>query len=92
MKKLRGKYLVRKSQLHDDTPILIICGVFLPNFDLSEINNGDEMWVSDLIVGEDGIKFTDPIDGVDAGSPEDFLENIKGQQSPKFWKNKSPLK
>lgn len=91
MKKLTGKYLVRKAKLNNGTPVLILSGVFYPNFDISEVNDNDEMWVSEIIVSEGGIKFTEPVNNIDAISPEDFLENIHNQQSPKFWKNKLPL-
>lgn len=85
---LRGKYLVRKGTLDNGDKILILTGMFFPiNFDINEIKDEDEMWVSNLIVGS-GVKFTDPI-GSDGSSPEDFLD---GQMTdPSCWKTKTKL-
>lgn len=86
---LRGKYLVRKSKLTDGTPVLTLSGVFYPqNFSVDDVKDDDEMWVSDIIVSEGGLCFTDPIDR-DGGSPEDFLEGKN--QSPLCWKTKDKL-
>ena len=83
-KTLRGKYLVRKSK-----EVVVICGVFHPtNFNINDINDNDEMWVSDIMVSSNGIRFTDPI-GLDGGSPEDFISGEN--QSPSNWKTKSSL-
>ena len=87
-KLLKGKYLVRKSKLEDGTPIITLTGVFYPkNFNIDDIKDNDEMWVSDIIIG-DGVRFTDPV-GIDGGSPEEFLggENM----SPSCWKTKGDL-
>lgn len=89
MKTLIGKYLVRKSKTTDGKPILIVCGTFLVSSELyNGINDNDEMWVSEITVGEGGIRFIDPI-GTDGGSPEDFLEGA--MQSPRNWKKKLKL-
>jgi hypothetical protein len=86
---LRGKYLVRKSKIKNGGKCIILTGVFYAhNFDINEINNDDEMWVSDIIISSGGIRFTDPI-GVDGGSPEDFLDGVN--QSPSSWKTRSKL-
>ena len=86
---LRGKYLVRKSKLENGTEVLVLSGVFHPqNFNLNEIKDNDEMWVSDIIVSSGGIKFIDPI-GTDGGSPEDFISGEN--QSPSCWKTKESL-
>jgi len=87
---LRGKYLVRKSKLENGQDVVTISGVFYPqNFDISEIKDNDEMWISDIIVSSGGgIRFTDPV-GIDGGSPEDFISGIN--QSPSNWKTKSSL-
>lgn len=86
---LRGKYLVRKSKLKDGNDVIILTGIFYPqNFEVSEIKNNDEMWVSDIIVVSGGLKFTDPI-GIDGGSPEDFLDG--NNQSTSNWKTKGKL-
>ena len=86
---LRGKYLVRKSKLENGTEVLVLSGVFHPqNFNLNEIKDNDEMWVSDIIVSSGGIKFTDPI-GTDGGSPEDFI--CGHNQSPLCWETKESL-
>lgn len=86
-KKLRGKYLIKKSILQNGEQVLTLTGVFHPsNFSVDEISDGDEMWVSDIVIEEGGIKFTEPDNHV---SPEDFLS---GQNhSPKSWKNKNNL-
>lgn len=87
---LRGKYLVRKSKLENGTDVIQLTGVFLPqNFNIDEIKDNDEMWVSDIKVLTGGIRFTDPIGSVDAGSAEQFLEGNK--QSPSDWKSKGSL-
>lgn len=89
MKILRGKYLVRKSKLKSGEDVVIICGVFYPqNFNIDEIKNNDEMWVSDIQVSDGGIRFTDPT-GIDGGSPENFLSGIN--QSHFNWKTKGSL-
>ena len=86
---LRGKYLVRKSKLENGTEVVTLTGTFHPqNFNISEINDNDEMWVSDIIVSPGGLRFTDPI-GTDGGSPEDFLAG--DMQSPRNWKTKGSL-
>lgn len=86
---LRGKYLIRKSTTSEGNKVITLTGVFHPrNFDINEINDNDEMWVSDLIVSTGGIRYTDPV-GIDGGSPEDFLEG--NNQSPKCWNNKTSL-
>jgi hypothetical protein len=87
MKKLRGKYLVRRTKLVNGAEGLILTGVFYPDFDINEINENDEMWVSDITIGN-GLRFTDPVKP-DAGSPEDFLDG--NCMSPKDWKTKSEL-
>ena len=86
---LRGKYLVRPSTLKDGTKVLTLTGVFHPmNFEVSDVEGSDEMWVSDIIISSGGIRFTEPI-GRDGGSPEDFLEGEN--QSPRSWKKRSEL-
>lgn len=86
---LKGKYLVRKSKLENGADVIILSGVFHPqNFNVNEIKDDDEMWVSDIIVSSDGLRFTDPI-GVDGGSPEDFISGEN--QSPSSWATKSSL-
>lgn len=86
---LRGKYLVRKAKLENGTEIITLTGVFHPtNFDISSINDNDEMWISDIIVSSGGLRFTDPY-GNDGGSPEDFISGL--YQSPSEWKTKSSL-
>jgi hypothetical protein len=86
---LRGKYLVRKSKLSDGQDVLTISGVFYPqNFNIDEVKDNDEMWVSDIIISSGGIRFTDPI-GLDGGSPEDFISG--NNQSPSCWNTKGVL-
>jgi hypothetical protein len=86
---LRGKYLVRKSTLGDGKQVLTLTGVFHPmNFDINEVNSDDEMWVSDIIVSDGGIRFSDPFE-LDGGSPEDFLAGR--MQSPSDWKTKGKI-
>lgn len=89
-KVVRGKYLVRKTKLANGKDALVITGVFHPmNFDISEIKDNDEMWVSDLQVLQGGLRFTDPVNGIDVGSPEDFIGG--SNQMPRDWQNKSKL-
>lgn len=86
---LRGKYLVRKSKLQNGDEVITLSGVFHPqNFNVDEIKDNDEMWVSDIIVSTGGIKFTDPI-GIDGSSPEDFISGVN--QSTLNWKTKGSL-
>ncbi len=85
---LRGKFLVKKNTMQDGKSVLTITGVFHPlTFSVDDINDDDEMWVSDIIISG-GLKFTEPI-GLDGGSPEDFLSG--NNQSPSNWKNKTTL-
>lgn len=86
---LKGKYLVRKSKLSNGQDVLTISGVFHPqNFNIDEVKDNDEMWVSEIIISSGGIRFTDPI-GVDGGSPEDFISG--NNQSPSCWGTKGVL-
>lgn len=91
MKTFRGKYLVRKTKMNNGTPVVVLCGIFIPleeiNFD--KLSDSDEMWVSDLIVGEGGLRFTEPVTKDGAPSPEDFLSG-EGT-SPRFWRKKEKL-
>jgi len=85
---IRGKYLVRKKKIYNGSDILIVTGVFYPiNFNLNEIGDNDEMWISDLMVIDGGLKFSDPINN--NISPEDFLSGKN--QMPISWKIKSKL-
>jgi len=87
-KTFRGKFLVRIASSQETMKKrVVLCGVFIPNFDINEINDSDEMWVGDLIVGSGGIRFT----GKDTGgpSPEEFLEGAF--MSPSDWKNREQL-
>ncbi|MDK2772975.1 MAG: hypothetical protein KYX68_12225 [Flavobacterium sp.] len=69
--------------------MIIICGVFHPtNFKVTDINDNDEMWVSDIMVSSNGIRFSDPI-GLSEVSPEDFLSGEN--QLPSNWKTKCRL-
>ena len=86
---LRGKFLVRKSKLANGKEVVTLSGVFYPqNFNVDEIKDNDEMWVSDITVSGGGLRFTDPI-GTDGGSPEDFISGVN--QSPSEWKTKGLL-
>ncbi len=87
---LRGKYLVRKGELKDGSPIITITGIFRPtNFSLDDVNDNDEMWVSDIIING-GLRFTNSTHSShSACSPEDFLAGT--HQLPTDWKNKEPL-
>lgn len=86
---LRGKYLVRKAKLENNKEeVVIICGVFYPtNFNIKDINDKDEMWVSDIMVSSDGVRFTDSING--GYSIEDFINGTS--QSSSDWKTKGRL-
>lgn len=86
---LRGKYLVRKSKLKNGDEVITLSGVFYPqNFNVAEIKDNDEMWVSDIIISSGGIRFTDPV-GIDGGSPEEFISGEN--QLPSYWKTKGSL-
>lgn len=86
---LRGKFLVRKAKLKDGTQALTISGVFHPlNFDISDVSDSDEMWVSEIKVYAGGAKFSDPLT-IDGGSPEEFLEGKN--QLPDNWKTRGSL-
>ena len=91
MKTFRGKYLIRKAKTSDGTPVVVLCGIFVPleDIDWEKLQDSDEMWVSDLIVGEGGLRFTEPINKTGAPSPEDFLSG-EGT-SPRFWGKKENL-
>jgi hypothetical protein len=88
MKTIRGKYLVRVASNANGQKKIIICGIFDPiDFDIESIDTRDEMWVSDLLVMNGGVKFTGKCNG--ALSPEDFLEGEF--HSPSFWSNREEL-
>jgi len=88
MKTIRGKYLVRIGTNEKGEKKIIICGTFDPvDFDIDEINDNDEMWVSDLMIVDGGVKFTGRHHG--ALSPEDFLEGEF--QLPSSWECRENL-
>jgi len=71
MKKIRGKFLIRKIYNSENEPLLIITGVsFATNIDLNTITD-DELWVADIHIQDNGIKFTEPRGHT---TPEHFLE------------------
>lgn len=87
-KSFRGKFLVRVASSQETMQKrVVLCGVFVPNFDIDELNENDEMWVAELSVVSGGIRFT----GKETGgpSPEDFLEGAF--MSPRDWKNREQL-
>lgn len=91
-KSFKGKFLVRPNKMSNGTPVVVLCGVFLPNFDtnaLSDGNGDDEMWVAELEVKDGGLRFHNKVDMNKALSPEDFLEGE--HQSPAQWKDKEQL-
>ena len=86
---LRGKYLIRKGVSEDGTERLIITGVFEPlDFDIKSINDADELWVSDLLVFPNVIRFSGK--RKEELSPEDFLEGEC--MSPSDWSKREELK
>jgi hypothetical protein len=87
---LTGKYLLRKSKLPSGEAVVVVTGIFYPNFDIDTINSNDEMWVSKIDVVEGGLRFFNPI-STDAGNIVDFLTNDSNMQSPDNWKNKEKL-
>lgn len=90
-RKLIGKCLVRRSTTHDGKPVLVLCGSFIPtNFKVDDVDSGDEMWVANITIHEGGAKFSKIKEGVDVGSPEEFLEGRN--QRPEDWKQKETLK
>ncbi len=88
-KKLRGKYLIRKSKMSDGTPVLMLVGTFFPptDWDVESNFKHDEMWVSDVIIGDGGLRFQQPKNHF---SPEEFLEN-DDYQAPNQFKIKSNI-
>lgn len=87
-KSFKGKFLVRRNTLGDGTPVVILCGVFYPNFDIKQLNSDDEMWVADLEVKDGGVRFHEKVDS-HSFSPDDFLEGE--HQNSDCWKNKEQL-
>ncbi len=81
--KLRGKYLIRKSVIANKRPVITITGVFFAD-EMPDINDNDEMWVSEIEIAGKVIKFK----GVAVGyvSPEEFLAGCN--QRPEDWKEK----
>ena len=74
MNTFTGKMLVRRSRDDSGRPVVILCGLFIPNVPADEFDDRDEVWavklgVLDCVrrVNTSGIHF----------SPEDFLENPK---------------
>ena len=87
---LRGKFLVRKCKTEKGEEVLIIVGVAKPqNFEVSEIKDNDEMWITDIIATGGGIRFSDPVNHSGACSPEEFLEGKN--QNVESWKTKGNL-
>ncbi len=86
---LIGKFLVRRGTTHDGKPVIILCGSFMPkDFKAEDIDAGDEMWVANITI-HDGARFRKVRDGVDVGSPEEFLEGRN--QRPEDWQSKENL-
>lgn len=89
-RQLRGKFLVRRSKTNTGKEVLTLTGTFHPvNFNISDVNSADEMWVADVIVCEGGFKFTDCLYSHGVGSPEDFLEG--NCQKSSDWQKKELL-
>jgi hypothetical protein len=89
-RKLIGKFLVRRATNNEGKEVLVLCGSFYPkNFKANEIDSGDEMWVADITIHDGGARFSKVQEGVDAGSPEEFLEGRN--QRPEDWKSKEEL-
>ncbi len=84
MKQLRGKFLLRKSTLQNGSTVLTMTGVF-PSYNF-DIEDGDEMWVADVVIQDGGFAFSNPSREV---SPEDFLSGEN--QNIKEWKTKKEL-
>lgn len=86
--KLRGKCLIRQVTLSGGDQALMVTGVFHPtNFDVSEIDSNDEMWVADVEFDHGGLRYASS--EILSISPEDFLSG-EGQL-PTNWKTKSKL-
>ena len=82
---LRGKFLLRPEQINGQD-VLVLGGVFYPNFDVSEIND-PEMRISEIILTNKGIKFTHPTEEIT--SLDDFISGIS--QLPSEWNRKYNL-
>ena len=84
--KFKGKMLVRRQETREGKPVLILCGVFMPDVDINEFDDRDEMWGVELEVVE-SVRMVNS-KNIPIGSPEDFLENRDNCQSPKSWERK----
>lgn len=85
---IRGKCLVRRTTITStNEPAIIVCGSFIPVYgnSIENINNRDEMWSVEFEVKK-SIKYINS-DFLQF-SPEDFLENVKDIQNPKWWTKK----
>lgn len=90
-----GKFLVRKTVDVNNNEVLMIVGTALAkDFDLSKVNDNDEMWVFEAEIKSNGLRYTNDrptmacrcLNG--GHSPEDFLE---GGMNTNLWDNKEPL-
>jgi hypothetical protein len=89
-KTLKGKMLVRKSKLHNGKDVLILSGIFFPtNFKIEDVCEGgrDEMWVAEISINEEGLRFTNTTGSEGNYSIEDWLEGNEYQHTDS-WKNK----
>ena len=88
-RKLKGKFLVRRSTTTNGTPCLTIVGMFFPEFDINSIEASDEMWVSEITVHSGGVRFFDIKEKSAPYSPEEFLEGRN--MSSEDWNKKEIL-
>jgi len=86
MIKARGKFHVRKGKLKNGENVLILTGkAFMEDKEfLESISDGDEMWVADITIDTNGIRFRDCREHI---SPEEFL--IGRCDMPNNWKEKT---
>jgi len=80
-----GKCLVRRARDSEGKPVVILCGVFRPEFDVESIDDRDEMWAV-RFQELSSKRFVNT--NVLHCSPEDFLRNYNDVQDPANWELK----
>lgn len=86
MESLKGKFLVRRSKLANGKPVLILCGLAIPQAAIEKFSDKDEMWVAEILV-TDVMKYESVHSTGYNGSPEDFLMG-KEHTIEHYWKPK----
>ena len=87
MERLKGKLLVRRSNVNGK-PVLVIVGIMTPSEPIENYSDRDEMWGVEL-----GVLDVKKLEGTGNGlpfSPEDFLEGQGQDLRSGFWRDKTP--